>query len=341
MKKNPVILLLVLMIACGLVLSGCSSDKTAGDDVPGETQPAEPSSQTTPEATPEPTPEQAPEQVPESSWETVRDIQITHPVNVVTFISDDYGITGGLSGEFHYTVDGGQSWPKGENLSACRFSLDILDENLAWSGGASGNVRMTRDGGKTWEAVRDVSIGGTHTHISFIDDTTGWIAVNKKSAITQDGGQTWTETNMPEGISSIAGIFLRTADDGYILSHDGQLCITRDGGQTWTKQALGLDRFKISDVKGKAGHLNVNALPNADVSFADENNGVIAFIGMIPGEGFKTYVLTTSDGGKTWDDELLVFEDGYTPSILTLSRDCKYLTLCDNDKRVVVMKRSQ
>lgn len=339
MKKNPVILLLALILAYGLVLSGCSADKAAGEDVPGETQTAEPSYQTTPEATPEPTPEQVPEQVPESSWEMVRDMQITHPTNVVTFITDDYGITGGMSGEFHYTVDGGQSWPEGENISACRYSLDALDENLTWSGGAGGHVRVTRDGGKTWEAVRDVNIGGTHTHISFIDDNTGWISVNKKFAITCDGGQTWTETDMPEGISSIAGIFLRTANEGYILSHDGQLCMTRDGGQTWTKQDLGLDRFKITDIKGKAGHLNVNVLPNADVSFADENNGIIVFIGMVPGESFKTFVLTTSDGGKTWADEALVFEDGYTPSSLTLSRDGKYLTLCDNDKRVMVMKQ--
>jgi photosystem II stability/assembly factor-like uncharacterized protein len=271
-------------------------------------------------------------------WSTVVDNKITHPSNIEGFLNESYGITIGYGGEIHYSYDQGQSWPESENSSMCRFCLDIVDENLAWCGGNGNDVRVTKDGGKTWSEVTDVNLNGMHLSIDFVDDKMGWIASNKRCSVTKDGGVTWTELALPEDIKSIAAISLRTSENGYLLTNSGLLFMTADGGSTWSSKDLNLESYGVIDEKGNPGLFKKN-MALADICFTDDDNGIIVFSGIVPGEGTKAFCLTTNDGGESWTSEELEPKEDFTVNKVYISSDGMYLTLGSNDSKLIVMKR--
>ncbi len=359
LRKKVYLSITIIVFATVTILGGCSSGKNANTEaaaVEGSTDAKEAEEPTAAaEATPEATPEAVSEVVEETAdesaavstetvsgdWTLVADNTISHVMNIGGYLNDQYGITVGYGGEIHYTNDGGKTWPNAQNNSACRFSLDIVDENLMWCGGNGGNVRVSKDGGKTWSAVTDINLGGMHSCIDFLDDTTGWITTSIKIAATKDGGQTWTELTLPEEAKGIGTVCLRTPEDGYLLSNNGLLFITSDGGTTWTKHDLGFDRYGlIADMKGTPGLFKSNTAL-ADISFTDENNGIMVFAGTKPGEGNITWCLRTTDGGNTWDSELFPTVEDYSVTRVFLSNDGEYLTLGDNVNRIMVYKHNK
>lgn len=273
-----------------------------------------------------------------AKWGIVIDSSISHPSNIEGFLNENCGLTVGFGGEIHYSNDQGQTWPKAENSSMCRYCLDIIDENLAWSGGNGYNVRVTKDGGKTWSAVSDVNLGTIHHSIDFLDDKTGWIASTKKCAKTNDGGITWTVLDLPEEITSIAAMALRTPEDGYILTNNGLLYTTNDGGLSWTSKDLNLSDYGVIDEKGKPG-LYKKSVSLADICFTDENNGIIIFSGVVPGEGVKAFCLTSNNGGETWTSEELDPKEGFIVNRVYITGDGQYLTLGSNEGQLLVLKR--
>lgn len=271
------------------------------------------------------------------AWKVVADSMVSHNTHIEGFINETSGITVGFAGEIHYTEDGGASWPKSENSSYCRFCLDIVDEQLAWSGGNGNHVRVSKDGGKTWSEVTDINLDGCHSNIDFINDTTGWVCTASRCAITTDGGTTWTEITLPEGMDAIAATALRTSKDGYILTVGGQLYITADAGATWSMQDLDIQSYNIINLDLEP-QLSRNDIAVADMTFSDEQNGMIVFSGIEQGKGTKIYCLRTSDGGVTWDSELVTLVDNFNPTKVFLTSDGKYLTLGSITKRIVVYK---
>ena len=338
MKINYLCSTLAITLISVVLMMGCSSDKSA-DQTAGssENKPENQSTQETAEDDAVKSNEAA-TPPPESSWSVVKETKISHETNIEGFLNEEYGITVGYGGEIHYSSDGGQTWPESENSSMCRFCLDIVNENLAWCGGNGYNVRVSSDGGKTWSAVSDISLNGAHSNIDFVDDTTGWITSLTKCVVTKDAGVTWADLTLPEDLKGIAAICLRTPDDGYMLSHDGLFFTTSDGGATWSKQDLGIENYEIVDTKNNPGIMK-NNVALADISFSDKDNGVIVFTGVKTGEGYKTWCLTTDDGGATWASELITPVEGFSPTKVFISGDGKYLTLGTYNKQVIVMKR--
>lgn len=49
--------------------------------------------------------------------------------------------------------------------------------------------------------------------------------------MTTDGGATWEALALPEGVSRVAAISLRTPADGYLVDMEGVLYITQNGGK--------------------------------------------------------------------------------------------------------------
>jgi photosystem II stability/assembly factor-like uncharacterized protein len=108
-----------------------------------------------------------------------------------------------------------------------------------------------------------------------------------------DGGATWEELVLPDGVGDIAAISLRTPEDGYLLDTDGGLHVTQDGGKTWSLMGE-LMREDGSEVTG--------LLPaQVAVRFLDADHGM-AVVDL--GKAGMT-VLRTRDGGQTWKEESL------------------------------------
>ncbi len=339
MKRFIPFAITVLLLAAITLTAGCTATpateqtQSNGNDQPSAaaSQEAEDSAAPSQDASGQETTAE------QSMWAIVHNSKIEHPVNIAGFLNEDIGFTVGFSGEVHYTIDAGQTWPEGENSSMCLFCLDIIDENLVWAAGNGYNVRVSHDGGKTWDAASDISLGGMPSNIDFVDDTTGWIATQSRFASTTDGAATWTEMALPDGAESIAAISLRTAQDGYLLTREGQLYITADGGATWSGQDLGLKDYGIVDMQKqpKLGKSNIAA---ADISFTDETNGAIVLTGMYSEGGFIAWCLTTADGGATWAAEKIPDLD-FSATKVFLTTDGQYLTMASNGNDTALLKR--
>lgn len=340
MKRFISIVMLGLLLAASALAAGCSAVPAAQPTAVSSGDQTSPSVSQEAQSAVEPSDEaSAPESSADSIWTVMNSIKIEHPTNMAGFLSKDIGFTVGYSGEVHYTSDAGQTWPEGENSSMCLFCLDIIDANTVWAAGNGYNVRVSHDGGKTWEAASDISLGGMPSNIDFIDESTGWIATQSKFASTNDGASTWTEMALPEGAESIAAISLRTAQDGYLLTREGQLFITADGGATWTGQDLGLKDYSIIDLQQQP-RLGKSNMAVADMSFADEKNGTIVLSGMSSKGGFIAWCLTTADGGATWQAEQIP-DLGFSVTKVFLTTDGQYLTMASNDNKTALLERQK
>jgi photosystem II stability/assembly factor-like uncharacterized protein len=255
-------------------------------------------------------------------WEVIlRTEPLGHKTTVAGFLNENFGITAGYAGEVHYTDDGGQTWPQAVNSSMCRFGLDIVGENLVWHIGNGGQVRYSEDGGRTWQKVTDVEIGLSQ-FISFIDARTGWAANSFRLVATGDGGATWTAASLPQGVTGIAAIDLRSESEGYLLDNAGRLHVTLDGGKTWTVKPLAFD-----------GKLFVTTqLPTAAVRFTDSANGVV--IAGTDSSAGSLAAWRTADGGETWTRETVPAKLG----ALHLTHDAKLLTVYGTDQTITLVR---
>lgn len=267
---------------------------------------------------------------PASDWKVIRecDIPMNDKSNVVGFLNDSYALSVGFGGMIKTSGDGGKTWTKARNQSLCRLSLDIVDSNLSWTGGNGSHVRVTKDGGKTWEAVTDCRLGSAHMSIDFLDDKTGWIASTKRIAATDDGGATWTELRVPEGMDDIATLAIRSANEGHILTKSGILYGTSDRGSTWTSLSVNLPKYRIAG----------DTLMAADMNFHDGNHGEIVFSGNRK-NGARVWILSTDDGGATWISKSLPYPEKSTATEIYLASSGEYVTVTGMDKHVTVFKK--
>lgn len=144
---------------------------------------------------------------------------------------------------------------------------------------------ITDDGGTIWtELELGFSLGsgtGSMPTMFFVNDSTGYLAggdgsFSYKGAIarTEDAGQNWSLTILPEYHSLINSIHFPNKDIGYVVSSNGDVSRTTNAGLTWDN----------------VGSLGAGA--NADeIFFIDGETGFII-------SGISIY--KTTDGGNSW-----------------------------------------
>jgi len=190
--------------------------------------------------------------------------------------------------------------------------LDIVDVQTVWQCGLQ-DIRVSKDGGQTWESLE--TPGTNNCMISFADAETGWLRARPQILATTDGGKTWNEVAQPKGIANIAAISLRTSSDGYIVTREGNLYTTQDGGESWTSSPLNLTGYEEMDIVP-------NDLPSAAIRFFDADNGLV-IVSLLGGGNSQVLALRTSDGGQTWEQEVVPIGIG----VPYLTRDGKLLTI--------------
>lgn len=269
-----------------------------------------------------------------SNWKEICHLTIEQKTYYAGFLTDTFGLTVGEGGVIHYTNDGGKTWPAAENKSACRFGLDMLNANFGLTSGNNGDNRITRDGGKTWQEITSygVSQPGHIRYDSIVDENTFWIASTNKIACSVDSGKTWQEIEKPDGMKPISAITFQTADEGVVLNAKGTLFVTKDGGKTWNEQNIDFQKLNL---KGDQLYSSPSA-PMACLRFTDPQNAVLALYGSLKTDTNQIIILKTTDGGKTWESEIL--PGSYPVSSVFLSRDAKYLTLYNTNNELIVLR---
>ena len=230
----------------------------------------------------------------------------------------------GTDGEIHIlrTSDGGATWRDVSPVLVDRFGQDafFLDALLAWVWNADlGESWRTQDGGQSWTPVENV--GWTHT-IWFNDSQHGW-RLNAESwglsfvqfdivsfATTQDGGQTWGETNPPPGGGpafmaypdaqtawAIRAGFAKTIEGVPNLGIPFSIHTTFDGGRTWKSQTMPLpDESFPAEID--VGGPYLGGVGNCDFVSPVYSSTAIWKLALTCED--LSWLYTTTNQGKTW-----------------------------------------
>ncbi len=261
-----------------------------------------------------------------AAWQPVAVHNVHHSVMTAGFLTEEFGITGGVIGIMYHTADGGATWNEGANQSDCRYGMDIVDTHVAWTCGGFSQVRLSTDGGRHWQAVTDFAQGTTrpcHT-ISFLDDRTGWLATLYQLGSTVDGGGTWQMLPQPAGIDDIAAVDLVAPGQGYLLDFSGVLYATRDNGAAWTTAArLGLDGLVIPK----------EAYQMAAVRFSPDGRRGLIVVSEEYRKG-RVRAFHTADGGATWTSEMVPAASGP----VFISRQEPLLTILDGANIMTLLR---
>lgn len=185
-----------------------------------------------------------------------------------------------------HTEDGGRSWRElpqtYQHAGPPAFSFSTPDHGWItwWNPADKPQMIMTADGGKHWEIVSDTYL----RLVRFFDDLRGVGALGTAFYRTANGGKAWTKVEIPH-IQRIDRLLFLSPEVGWLAGTDGRdlfVFRTVDGGSTWEEA-----RAHVPDRIGNV----------ADLYFLDRQRGwVITW----HGDDAGTYLLKTTDGGKSW-----------------------------------------
>lgn len=207
----------------------------------------------------------------------------------------------------------------GEPAVIHSFSLHMQSATTGWAilrpsvDAPANRILRTTDGGQTWYDVTPLEPPGGISQAFFLNGDRAWaIEPGEQQAVvwqTGDGGQTWNPgESLDLSAPWSATLTFVDAQDGWLFFGEGigmfkvptTVYRTADGGQTW--QSI------YADAPGQEGGLFSGYKTN--FVFQDENTGW-AGVG-------SPYVLpeivTTSDGGHTWESHFLPPPGPYTES---------------------------
>ncbi|MEZ0395319.1 MAG: YCF48-related protein [Anaerolineales bacterium] len=243
---------------------------------------------------------------------------------LVGFNDSTYGLSVGDDGYLYYTGDGGQSWQAAENQSMGLYGLEIVDGQVAYACGTGNNVRATTDGGLTWQVRANfgASFPNHCRFLSFADAQTGWAATPTLLGATADGGQSWRELTLPEGVTGIAALSMFAPGEGFLLDVSGALYATNDDGATWSLAG----RLPLGEIT-----IETKSYPTAAMRFQNASSGMVVLAAIVGGAGQVT-AFHTADGGATWTQENTPAPYG----ALYLSRDGRYLTVLTPPSAITV-----
>lgn len=336
--KRNIAYFISLIVLFGVISSGCSKEEEEmvnnNNQITGETEQGaavtealEPNEDSSEDTSKEPSEEQSEESDSEdnSIWKLVSESTVETAVFYAGFLNESTGVTVGYSGATSYTEDGGKTWSKSSNVSACRYGLDFYDESFIIDSGNSGVNMVSKDKGNTWAYLGEFPLKNSTAYnkfLSVVDLDNIYIGSKLSLGVSNDSGATWRELELPEGCKEISGMFFLTPETGYLLDPTGTLYKTVDSCETWTTQQI--------DTISSDGIANTT-MPSAAINFKDEKNGMIVYIK----KGLRLGCLKTEDGGSTWEYSDIPKVFNTAPYI---SRDGQYLTLSSSTKKISLYK---
>jgi len=161
--------------------------------------------------------------------------------NDVYFINENEGWVVGSEFILH-TEDSGNTWDvKTITYYIGLNSVYFINQDIGWVVGTYNRIYKTTNGGNNWSLIESGGYGGPALEdVYFIDELHG-IVVGRQEianyneayiAVTEDGGETWTETTS-SGFKNLTTIQFVTNDIAFAGGKDGKMLKTIDGGYSW------------------------------------------------------------------------------------------------------------
>ena len=210
----------------------------------------------------------------------------------------------GCSGEIWKTTDGGASWALQFNAGTYVRSIGFVDSQTGWMGTIFDStipLYKTTDGGSSWHPVdsipepRPEGICG----ISIVNDSvvfaSGRYYGPPRVIKTTDRGMTWSSMDLSQYAGGLVDCYFVNADSGFVVGSTSsdpytgypRVLFTSNGGNTWDTLYTGT----------RSGELCWK------IQFRTPTAGYISIEKLSPG---PTYYLKTTDGGKSWSEQLFL-----------------------------------
>lgn len=238
------------------------------------------------------------------NWQQIR-INNIWPLNDLTFINKDKGfllsgyynqanldVDPWTAGELFKTNDGGLTWLKADSGDTKYSSIFFLNDQIGFMSVHNLNIgRMllkTTDSGNNWDTLSNSFVWD---QIYFTDEQNGIAIGGYFLGKTTDGGLNWeikTEINTPSLSSKLKSIYPND-QNLFIVGTEGNILRSNDFGENWNRLNSTIN-FYYASLRG--------------VTFANRNIGYIYGDQYLEYPNHKPILLSTVDGGKTWNNLL-------------------------------------
>lgn len=216
-------------------------------------------------------------------------------VTQLSFVSAKQGWMRGSAINLGSTTDGGATWkelepqPHVEVIGSGRMAyqgrypigtMQLLTSDVGWALSLYNNLLWTRDGGKTWsEIIPSTAAFGSHRIVSafFLNDKQGWALAFDAAFSTSDAGAHWSMTALPQ---------VKPPETGPGPRLDMRGLTPRQVQQKFLKDIRQFAAARSPWI--------------GQISFSDPLNGWISLARDMVQQDEKRWLLSTSDGGRTW-----------------------------------------
>lgn len=221
------------------------------------------------------------------------------------------------------TEDGGESWQTVKSFSGqyLTYAISFSGPEEGWllaspvsSTNGTADVLHTRDGGKTWQKAGKLGPPWYSTcYFRFFDANSGVAAsdsADRPVYRTADGGKTWTLLSAKPPEKTAGQYAFRSASSGW------QVCNPGGYGTPY--------RLELSRLSADGGSWQAPALAGDDaacyaLAFPSDEDGFLLEEKSPGAAGIgRMELMTTADGGKTWDAHF--FPEGVGGSDMNLIR---------------------
>ena len=188
-----------------------------------------------------------------SSWRTLP-APTVQDLEAVAAPTSQSVVVAGKAGTLLTSVDAGATWRPSAVTADDLLCLSFADGTHGWAGGGApfgetrAEVFRTLDGGATWHEA-DLPVWGRVRDLCFIDELTGWAAVEDWGIdgdrpqgtilATADGGETWVR--QATTATGLLAVSVGPDGAGWACGERGLVLQTADRGLTWTARDAGTD----------------------------------------------------------------------------------------------------
>ena len=198
-----------------------------------------------------------------------------------------------------HTSDGGKTWETvyKEFEDNRIFSVDYVSENLCIASGEWGNYKISFDNCKSWERKKlETERNFNLMKVDFANENYGAMVTFYEYFVTNDGGKTWENRILirnQEQIKRMNDISIPEEGAIRILFDNKEaeidsIAVSNDDGQSWN--------FYTVNPSGR--YLKGIRFLNKEIGWA-YGAVQISQIGL-----YKDVIFKTTDGGKTWKEQL-------------------------------------
>ena len=240
-----------------------------------------------------------------AQWTQLR-VPTSKDIVAVTFASALTGYTLDRSGTLRRTKDGGTSWSSFAPTYSSHGALLATGARSVLLIGPRG-VRRSTDSGQSFQPVggrvRQRHGRGPRVASLRLDAArpAGSAIVSSGASgvfVSTDGGRVWHAVHIPVAAAKLRAVSATSASRMWVLSDSGRLYATGDAGRRW----------RVDDAIGTIGQ-------PVSVSFASREDGLVELgptrLGD-PGDFGGAGVLSTRDGGRTWEPQVVAGASGLT-----------------------------